>query len=144
MHFLELELIEGESLDRILPPGDLQLDQIFELAIPIADALTAAHAKGITHPDLKPANVMVTTDRRPKILDFGLAKLTEKGNAKGETEETESLTQPGMVLGTIPYMSPEQLQGKENLNHSQISFPSASCCSYVPRPLAQALASVPP
>ena len=109
LHLLTMELVEGESLDQILPPTGFGLDQLFELAIPIADALAAAHETGIIHRDLKPANVMVTEDGRVKVLDFGLAKLAE---AEEENAETQLMTQAGMILGTVPYMSPEQVQAQ--------------------------------
>jgi serine/threonine protein kinase len=110
MHFLVLELIVGDELDRVIPPEGLESEALFELAIPIADALAAAHEKGITHRDLKPANVMVTREGRVKILDFGLAKLAETAETG---QATELLTQAGTMLGTVPYMSPEQVQGRE-------------------------------
>jgi len=107
--FLTMERVEGRSLDQLLPPSGFTLDQLFPLAIQIADALAAAHDKGITHRDLKPANVMVTAEGRVKILDFGLAKLAEQ---ETEEEQTQLMTQAGMILGTVPYMSPEQIQGQ--------------------------------
>ena len=121
---LVMELIDGESLDRVVPPQGLPLARVFEIAVPMADALAAAHDKGITHRDLKPSNVMVTSDGRVKVLDFGLAKLaletagTPDDDAEtelapvGEAMAAEALTGEGTVMGTAPYMSPEQLQGK--------------------------------
>ena len=82
-HFLTMELVEGESLGRIIPETGMDLDQVFELAIPLTDALSTAHAKGIVHRDLKPANVMVTEEGRVKILDFGLAKLLGEASELG-------------------------------------------------------------
>lgn len=106
---LTMELVAGKTLDQHIPSDGLPLTQLFDLAIPIADALASAHEKGIIHRDLKPANVMVTEAGRVKVLDFGLAKLAD--TRFGE-EETALMTQAGMLLGTVPYMSPEQAQAK--------------------------------
>ena len=109
-HLLTMELVNGESLDQVLPPTGFDLDRFFSIATQIADGLGAAHDKGITHRDLKPANVMVTKEGRVKVLDFGLAKLaTSEAPAD---EATQLLTKDGMILGTVPYMSPEQAQSK--------------------------------
>ena len=118
-HFMTMELVEGESLDRMIPPGGMPLAKVFDIAIPLADALASAHERGIVHRDLKPANVMVTGENRVKVLDFGLAKLVEDPDADSgdhiltafPTQATE-LTAEGMVMGTAPYMSPEQVEGR--------------------------------
>ncbi len=113
-HFLTMELVDGKSLDALIPDGGFDLERLFELAIPIADALSAAHEKGVVHRDLKPANVMVGEDGRLRIVDFGLAKLWEDSLEDTDTEmATEGLTKEGVAMGTAPYMSPEQLQGRE-------------------------------
>ena len=113
-HFLTMELVDGKSLDALIPDAGFELDRLFELAIPIADALSAAHEKGVVHRDLKPANVMVGEDGRLRIVDFGLAKLWEDSLEDTDTEmATEGLTKEGVAMGTAPYMSPEQLQGRE-------------------------------
>lgn len=113
-HFLTMELVDGQSLDAVIPDAGFDLERLFELAIPIADALSAAHEKGVVHRDLKPANVMVGEDGRLRIVDFGLAKLWEEGLEDSDTRlATEGLTKEGVAMGTAPYMSPEQLQGKE-------------------------------
>jgi TolB-like protein/Tfp pilus assembly protein PilF len=112
--FLTMELIDGRSLSDVMVKGGLPLTQILMLAIPLADAICAAHQKGITHRDLKPANVMVTTDGRVKVLDFGLAKLMEATLRVAGLSgmPTGVLTGEGCVVGTVAYMSPEQAEGK--------------------------------
>jgi serine/threonine-protein kinase len=117
LHLLTMELVDGQSLDQMLPPSGFDLDRLFALAIQIAEALASAHEKGIVHRDLKPANVMVTDDGRVKVLDFGLAKLAGQWE---EAEETQLMTQAGMLLGTVPYMSPEQVQAKPVDHRSDI------------------------
>jgi serine/threonine protein kinase/tetratricopeptide (TPR) repeat protein len=112
VHFLTMELVEGEPLDRRLASGRLAWDALLEMAVALADALTAAHDGGIVHRDLKPANVMVTRDGRVKILDFGLAKVTEAASSSRSELETMARTSDGIVLGTMPYMSPEQVEGR--------------------------------
>ena len=110
--FLTMELVEGESLDRRLPTGGLSVPKLLDLAATLADALAAAHDKHIVHRDLKPGNVMLTADGRLKVLDFGLAKTTDPAAASAETK-TDLRTTEGVTLGTVPYMSPEQLEGQE-------------------------------
>ncbi len=126
-HFLTMECVRGDSVDRLIPPTGMPLDTLFDVAIPLADALAAAHQQGIVHRDLKPANVMVSKDGRVKVLDFGLAKLTGdapgggfgSGASQAPTRAT-SLTQDGGIVGTVPYMSPEQLDGREVDHRSDI------------------------
>ncbi|HXW03896.1 MAG TPA: protein kinase [Vicinamibacterales bacterium] len=111
--FLTLELIEGQTLADLIPEDGLSLDRVLALAIPLADAVGAAHQRGITHRDLKPANVMVTGDGRVKVLDFGLAKLKEDARLAAEAGmPTGVLTGDGRIVGTVAYMSPEQAEGK--------------------------------
>src|SRR5580704_12335801 len=111
-HFLTMELIEGQSLDRIIPANGLPVGQIVEIANALAEALAAAHDKGILHRDLKPANVMVTNEGRVKVLDFGLAKDVGAETSNDATLTSAGRTQAGMVMGTPAYMSPEQLLGR--------------------------------
>jgi hypothetical protein len=110
--FLTLELVDGDTLASHIPPGGLPLDKILTFAIPLTDAVGAAHQRGITHRDLKPVNVMVTSDRRIKVLDFGLAKLAETEQAAMGVTMPADLTGAGRIMGTTAYMSPEQAEGK--------------------------------
>jgi eukaryotic-like serine/threonine-protein kinase len=113
VHFLTMELVEGKTLAEMILPRGLAVDQIFQIAIPIADAISAAHSQGITHRDLKPTNIMVSRDGRVKVLDFGLAKLNVREAANDITTlPTKPLTGDGRILGTVSYMSPEQAEGK--------------------------------
>ena len=108
--FIVMELVDGTPLDRMIGGGPLSVVQALDYAIQVASALEVAHASGITHRDVKPANIMITRDGRAKVLDFGLAKLTER-NAD-EATRTTLRTGPGIVLGTTAYMSPEQAEGR--------------------------------
>ncbi|MEE8367439.1 MAG: serine/threonine-protein kinase, partial [Thermoanaerobaculia bacterium] len=113
-HFITMELVEGKTLTQLIPNGGIALDRLFEIAVPLADALAAAHSKGITHRDIKPDNVMVTDEGRVKVLDFGLAKLAESaiGASAASEAQTATATAAGKILGTVAYMSPEQAEGK--------------------------------
>jgi eukaryotic-like serine/threonine-protein kinase len=112
VRFMTMELIEGQSLDRVIPPGGLPLVQVLDIGVALADALAASHEVGIVHRDLKPGNVMLAgRERRVKVLDFGLAKLRE-GPALDEETRTTPITGEGKILGTVAYMSPEQAEGK--------------------------------
>jgi serine/threonine protein kinase len=114
VRFLTMQLVEGKRLSDLIPKSGMPLERIFEIAIPLADALAAAHEKGVIHRDLKPANIMVTGEGRVKVLDFGLAKLRpELGAGEATSLPTEPLTDEGRILGTVPYMSPEQLEGRK-------------------------------
>ena len=122
VHFLAMEVIEGKTLADIVPDGGLPLARIFEIAIPLTDALSCAHGKGITHRDLKPLNVMLDTQGRVKVLDFGLAKLVaSQDRSEQETvAHDQQVTAEGRILGTTAYMSPEQAEGKELDHRSDI------------------------
>src|SRR5689334_18154444 len=112
--FLTMELVDGSSLGDAITPGGLPAARVIELGIAMSDALSAAHERGVVHRDLKPANVMLTKDGRVKVLDFGLAKLaTSDSNVELTTAATMTtpLSQDGHVVGTVPYMAPEQVRG---------------------------------
>jgi Tol biopolymer transport system component len=115
--FIVMELLEGSSLDRIPGNAPLPINQVVEIGIQLADALDAAHSRGIVHRDMKPANVFITKRGQAKVLDFGLAKLTQSETSAetvGATAGDPSrLTSPGTTLGTVAYMSPEQARGEE-------------------------------
>jgi TolB-like protein/Tfp pilus assembly protein PilF len=120
--FLTMELVEGKPLSDLVVKGGLPLSRILPMAVSLADAISAAHQKGITHRDLKPGNVMVTADGRVKVLDFGLAKLMEPSPVEeGVTElPTRTLTGEGWIVGTVAYMSPEQAEGRAVDHRSDI------------------------
>jgi len=115
--FLAMELLEGQSLDAVLVNAPLAFGRTLEIGIQLADALDAAHKKGIVHRDIKPANIFITDRGMAKILDFGLAKLVMRppGTTEGATIDPDEthLTSPGMAVGTIAYMSPEQARGED-------------------------------
>jgi serine/threonine protein kinase len=112
VHFLTMQLVEGLPLDRLVPACGLPVEQIFEIASALGDALAAAHEKGTVHRDLKPANVMVSKEGRVKVLDFGLAKDIRAAQLSEATMTSDSRTQIGVVMGTPAYMSPEQTSGR--------------------------------
>jgi serine/threonine protein kinase len=122
LHFITMELVEGQILSELLPVDGLSVEDFFELAIPLTEAMSCAHAQGITHRDLKPANIMVDREGRLKVLDFGLAKqwIPQAKNLDDTVPADAPLTEVGGILGTVPYMSPEQVTGGEVGGRSDI------------------------
>ncbi len=170
IQYIAMEYVAGDTLDHLIGRKGLRIRDVLKYAVQIADALAAAHAAGIVHRDLKPSNVIVTPQGVVKILDFGLAKLSEPAGADAYAEtlhgEGSPLTEEGTILGTVAYMSPEQADGKKVDTRSDVfSFGSVlyematgqrafaggsklSSLSAVlykdPQPASQAVADVPP
>jgi serine/threonine protein kinase/TolB-like protein/Tfp pilus assembly protein PilF len=111
--FIVMQYIEGETFASFLQHGQIELREVLEIAVQIADALAEAHSHGIIHRDVKPQNIMISARRQVKVLDFGLAKTVKARNAFESEVETQSLlTEAGALVGTVPYMSPEQVRGQ--------------------------------
>ncbi|MEO8130333.1 MAG: serine/threonine-protein kinase [Bryobacteraceae bacterium] len=115
--YIAMELVKGKPLEELIPRTGFRFNEVLKYGMQIADALVSAHSAGIVHRDLKPANIMITEDGQAKLLDFGLAKLTEKSIISDSdatiTDVTAGLTVAGTILGTVSYMSPEQAEGKK-------------------------------
>ena len=114
-HFLTMELIEGRTLDAVIPRGGLATESLLAIALPLVESVAAAHAVGLTHRDLKPQNVMIRGDGRVKVLDFGLARFTDAPTSGGRPDDAMSAmlrTQEGLIVGTLPYLAPEQIDGR--------------------------------
>ena len=120
IHFITMELVKGKTLAELLPRQGFALGRFFEIAIPLVDAVSAAHQQGIAHRDLKPANVMIGDDGRIKVLDFGLAKGMDGEPGRVGEVPTQSATRAGHTVGTPAYMSPEQAQGERVDTRSDI------------------------
>jgi predicted ATPase/serine/threonine protein kinase len=123
-HYIAMELVAGKTLRELLASGSIPMRKIIQIAAQVADGLAKAHEAGIIHRDLKPENLMVSQDGLVKILDFGLAKLVPRGEESSETITiADTQTQPGAVLGTLEYMSPEQASGRSvDFRSDQFSF----------------------
>ena len=166
--FIVMEYVDGKTLDELIPSKGLRSSLALKYAVQIADALAKAHDAGILHRDLKPSNLMVTTEGRVKVLDFGLAKLTDRSASSPDdaTFSANPVTGDGLVMGTAPYMSPEQADGRKLDSRSDIfSFGSvlyemitgqkpfigdsplstvAKILSEDPKPASQLVPSIPP
>ncbi len=116
--FIVMEFLDGTTLKHVVQSGSLEIDRLLTIAVQIADAMDAAHSEGIVHRDIKPANIFITKRGQVKVMDFGLAKLSDQqavksGMSSVETRAPERLTTPGIAMGTVDYMSPEQARARD-------------------------------
>ncbi|MGH7725854.1 MAG: serine/threonine-protein kinase [Candidatus Eiseniibacteriota bacterium] len=135
VRFLTMELVEGQVLSDFVAPSGLSLSRVLEYAIPLSEALVAAHEKGVVHRDLKPGNVMVSREGRVKVLDFGLAKINGEGATRPDSLAATVkplVSEDGHVLGTVPYMAPEQVRGERADARSDVFALGSSSTSLRP------------
>src|SRR5438132_1909208 len=111
--FIVMQYVDGETLAKLIQRQPLELREVLDIAVQIADALAEAHSRGMIHRDIKPQNIMLTARRQVKVMDFGLAKAVKDRSALESEAATQSLlSEPGAIVGTVPYMSPEQVRGE--------------------------------
>ena len=118
MHFAVMELLDGDTISGRIARGPIAWREAVEIGIAVAEGLSAAHTKGIVHRDIKPDNVFLTSDGQVKILDFGIARVPPAPQASGQTKATR----PGLAIGTVGYMAPEQLRGESCAGHRRPVF----------------------
>jgi serine/threonine protein kinase len=118
--FIAMELVEGQTLSAVLAGGPLPPDDVLRHGVQLADALAHAHERGVIHRDLKSANIILTPERRIKVLDFGLARRADATDWSQTVTRAAPLTMPGTIMGTLAYMSPEQLRGETAHTQSDV------------------------